>query len=33
VETLKKQGLDQGEIRRLFEAELGSDFQRNFQRR
>jgi GntR family transcriptional regulator len=28
VETLKKQGLDAGEIRRLFEAELAGDFQR-----
>ena len=28
VETLKAQGLDEGEIRRLFEAELAGDFQR-----
>jgi len=28
VETLKEQGLDEGEIRRLFEAELAGDFQR-----
>jgi GntR family transcriptional regulator len=28
VETLKKQGLDEGEIRRLFEAELAGEFQR-----
>lgn len=28
VETLKEQGLDQGEIRRMFEAELAGDFQR-----
>jgi GntR family transcriptional regulator len=28
VETLKQQGLDEGEIRRLFEAELAGDFQR-----
>jgi GntR family transcriptional regulator len=28
VETLKEQGLDEGEIRRLFEAELAADFQR-----
>jgi GntR family transcriptional regulator len=28
VETLKERGLDEGEIRRLFEAELAGDFQR-----
>jgi GntR family transcriptional regulator len=28
VETLKDQGLDEGEIRRLFEAELAGEFQR-----
>ena len=28
VERLKDQGLDSGEIRRLFEAELASEFQR-----
>jgi GntR family transcriptional regulator len=28
VETLKEQGLQEGEIRRLFEAELAGDFQR-----
>jgi len=28
VETLKEQGLEEGEIRRLFEAELAGDFQR-----
>ena len=28
VETMKEQGLDEGEIRRLFEAELAADFQR-----
>ena len=28
VEKLKEQGLDEGEIRRLFEAELAGDFQR-----
>ncbi len=28
VETLKEQGLEEGEIRRLFEAELAGEFQR-----
>ena len=28
VETLKDQGLEEGEIRRLFEAELAGEFQR-----
>jgi GntR family transcriptional regulator len=28
LETLKQQGLDEGEIRRLFEAELAEEFQR-----
>jgi GntR family transcriptional regulator len=28
VETLKQQGLDEGKIRRLFEAELAGEFQR-----
>jgi GntR family transcriptional regulator len=28
VETLKQQGLDEGKIRRLFEAELAEEFQR-----
>jgi len=28
LETLKQQGLDEGEIRRLFEAELALEFQR-----
>lgn len=28
VETLKRQGLDEGELRRLFEAELAGEFQR-----
>jgi GntR family transcriptional regulator len=28
LETLKQQGLDEGEIRRLFEAELAGEFQR-----
>jgi GntR family transcriptional regulator len=28
LDALKKQGLDAGEIRRLFEAELAEDFQR-----
>jgi len=28
LETLKEQGLDEGEIRRLFEAELAGEFQR-----
>jgi GntR family transcriptional regulator len=28
VERLKEQGLDEGEIRRLFEAELAGEFQR-----
>ena len=28
LETLKEQGLDEGQIRRLFEAELAGDFQR-----
>jgi GntR family transcriptional regulator len=28
LEILKEQGLDEGEIRRLFEAELAEDFQR-----
>jgi hypothetical protein len=28
VDKLKDQGLDAGEIRRLFEAELASEFQR-----
>jgi len=28
VETLKAQGLDEGEMRRLFEAELAGEFQR-----
>lgn len=28
VEKLKEQGLDEGEIRRLFEAELAGEFQR-----
>lgn len=28
VDTLKKQGLEEGEIRRLFEAEIAGEFQR-----
>jgi hypothetical protein len=28
VDTLKQQNLDEGEIRRLFEAELATDLQR-----
>jgi hypothetical protein len=28
VDTLKKQGLKEGEIRRLFEAEIAGGFQR-----